>query len=100
MAQNSSSDKQPKKELHLIGCPIEGVEGGCIMLVTNNKLYDITSAPPRSDPPGTPAAKPNPAKKLMITVDANSNPSPGICQQGSMLKDIDWKYSKQRCPLD
>jgi len=88
-----------KKQLHLLGCPVPGVEGGCLMLVSQNKKYDITAAPAKADPPGTPADNPRPDRKPFISVDANHNPggmSP--CMQAPLLKDIDWSYTKRSCP--
>lgn len=98
---SKSTNKQAPQKQHLIGCPITGVEGCLILSTANGKSYQINAAPAKSDPPGTPAAKPDPSRRLQITVDAEiDSGAVDTCLQGPILKNIDWRYSKQSCPLN
>lgn len=64
---------------------------------SDGQTYDITAVPAKSDPPGSKPAKPK-IGEFAITVDGDRSRDLNVCQQGIRLKDIDWSYTKQRCP--
>ncbi len=70
------------------GCPVPGVETGCLMLRTGDgRLYDITAA----------AAPPVPdGRTIRLTGRASDEMS--FCMQGTRLADIAWSYTGGTCP--
>jgi len=95
--QSTKKIQAAQKDVHVSGCPVAGVELGCLMLSgSDGQMYDITAAPAKSDSPGSKPAKPK-IGDFAITVDGNRSRDLSVCQQGIRLKDIDWAYTKQRC---
>lgn len=69
------------------GCPVPGVEAGCLMLRTGDgRLYDITAATPRPALDGR-------------TIRLTGRPSDAMnfCMQGTRLADITWIYAGGMC---
>ena len=96
--QNRKKVQAAQKDVHISGCPVKGVELGCLMLVASDgQTYDITAAPPQSETPGSKPERPK-IGYLGVTVDANKSRDLNVCQQGVRLKDIEWLYTKQLCP--
>lgn len=69
------------------GCPIlREVEGGCLIVESGGTTYDINSARPRPDP----------ARRQVI----EGSGIPGgasICMTGTVLSDIEWRYTDTKC---
>lgn len=85
-----AQDKQTPQRVKLRGCPMAGVEHGCIVIKSKGQTYDISGATP----------KPDPKKHLMISLEGT--PASGkvsYCMQGPILTDITWQYLKQSCPV-
>ncbi len=83
---------QPKGEasdrVAFTGCPMQGVEGGCLVIqAPDGTAYDISSARPRPRP-----------GYLRVRLTGRKSDRVGICQQGQILENIRWTYTKQRCP--
>ena len=90
---------QGPKTIHVTGCPSKGVEASCLMLISKNQTYDITSAPAQVDPahPQGPPSRPR-VGYLGISLDGTvAEDAVGICMQGTILKDIKWSYTRQKC---
>ena len=73
--------------VNLVGCPTAGVEMNCLFLKgPDNVLYDIS------------AAKPRPRLGYMaVQLSGGKSHKLGICQQGAVLEDIQWRYTKEKC---
>ena len=88
------------KTVHISGCPAPGVEAGnCLTLTSRGTTYDISAATAQANPanPADPPAKPR-VGYLGITVDGTVDPSTvSTCQQGTILKDIKWTYTRSKC---
>lgn len=76
-----------EERVSLVGCPIAGVEMNCLILKgRDNVAYDIS------------AAKPMPrAGYLAVQLSGTKANKVGICQQGVILEDIQWSYTKEKC---
>jgi hypothetical protein len=74
----------------ILGCVSPGVEGGCLIITDNvsGKIYQIKAAVP----------KPDPAKRLVVRLSGTVVNKIDFCQQGQILEDIKWNYTKMRCP--
>jgi hypothetical protein len=72
------------------GCVKQGVEGGCLIITdrASGKTYQINAAIP----------KPDPARGLVIRLRGTVVNKIDFCQQGPILEDIKWNYTKMRCP--
>ena len=69
------------------GCAIAGVENGCVMLRSGDKLYNITAAQPKPQI-GT-------AGRVQGTVSNGAS----LCMQGSILSPARWQPIPDRlCP--
>ena len=69
------------------------------MLKSKGKTYDITAAPAQTDPsqPSSLPASPR-VGYLGIALDGTiATGAAGICMQGTILKNITWSYTKQKC---
>jgi hypothetical protein len=73
----------------ILGCVSQGVEGGCLIITDNvsGKVYQINSAQP----------KPDPAKRLVVRLSGTIVNKISFCQQGPILEEIKWTYTKMRC---
>ena len=73
----------------VLGCVSQGVEGGCLIITDNvsGKVYQINAAQP----------KPDPAKRLVVRLSGTIVNKISFCQQGAILEDIKWSYTKMRC---
>ena len=76
-----------EERVSLVGCPIAGVEMNCLILKgRDNVAYDIS------------AAKPMPrAGYLAVQLSGTKANKVGVCQQGVILEDIQWSYTKEKC---
>jgi hypothetical protein len=68
------------------GCVFRGVEGGCLMVRSGLKTYNIT---------GT---QPAPAVGRAIAGAGALAGGVGFCMQGNHLKDVHWHYIRMHCP--
>lgn len=73
-------------QVNFAGCTFAGVEGGCTMVRSGTKIYDIT------------AAQPKPALGRFIAGTGTVHSGPTTCQQGTALKSIRWHYVRRLCP--
>jgi hypothetical protein len=73
----------------ILGCVSPGVEAGCLIITDNvsGKTYQISSAVP----------KPDPAKRLVVRLSGMVVNKITFCQQGPVLEEIKWSYTKMRC---
>jgi hypothetical protein len=95
------SKPSPSFDVHTVACVRKGVEGGCLIITDSKtgKTYDITSAPAQTPPDGGAPEKPRP-DFLMVDLYGNiCKDCMGVCMQGTLLKDIQWRYTKQGCTL-
>lgn len=69
------------------GCPIPGVEHGCVLVRSGGQTYNVTSARP-------------PIRFRGLGVAGTGVPG-GVsyCLQGVVLTDIKYAYTRLRCPL-
>jgi hypothetical protein len=68
------------------GCTFAGVEGGCLMVRSGTKIYNISAAQPR------------PALGRAIAGTGTVHNGPTTCMQGTPLKTISWHYIHKLCP--
>jgi hypothetical protein len=73
----------------MLGCVSRGVEGGCLIITdrASKKTYQINSAMPAPDP----------AQRLVVRLSGTTVGGFDFCQQGPILGDIKWNYTKMRC---
>jgi hypothetical protein len=75
-----------QEQVTVTGCPVSGIEMGCLVLKRNTVTYDIS------------AAKPKPrVGYLAVQLRGTKSNKLGICQQGMILEDIQWSYTKEKC---
>lgn len=98
VAQAASDGVPNDDKFHLDGCPVQ-VTSTCVMIVDKNGTpYEITSAPARSDPRGSKAAPPSPARHRAVSLDGIfAEGMIGTCKRGVLLKEIRWHYTKEKC---
>ena len=69
------------------GCPLAGVETGCLMLrASDGRLYDITVATPRPTVDGR-----------TIWLTGRPSDEMNFCMQGTRLANITWTYTGGTC---
>src|SRR3954447_21264841 len=70
----------------ILGCVSGGVESGCSIITDNvsGKTYQINAANP----------KPDPARHLMVRLSGMIAQKIDFCQQGPVLEDIKWSYTR------
>jgi hypothetical protein len=69
------------------GCPVPGVEAGCLMLqASDGRLYDITAAAP---PPALAGRT--------IWLTGRRRDAMNSCMQGIRLAGISWSYTGGTC---
>ncbi len=85
-------------KVQIMGCPEPGVESGCLILKAKGKTYNITAASAQTDPadPTAPAAKPR-SGYLGITLSGVESAKPSTCMQGTIVAEITWSYTRERC---
>jgi hypothetical protein len=73
----------------ILGCVSRGVESGCLIITdkVSRKTYQINSAMPAPDP----------ARRLVVRLNGTIVGGIDFCQQGPILGDIKWTYTKMRC---
>jgi hypothetical protein len=69
------------------GCPVAGVEHGCMVVKSGAATYNISSARP-----------PVEIKGLAIKGSGVKSGGMSYCQQGEILTDIKYEYTKTPCP--
>jgi hypothetical protein len=75
--------------VNVLGCVEPGVEIGCLIItdLKTNKNYNVGSANPRPDP----------ARNLVIRLKGQISGGVSFCQQGTILNEITWSYTKRSC---
>lgn len=88
-AQSQHSPKTDDKDaVTVVGCPVHGVEGGCMVLTDKQgAVWDISSARPRP-------------RVGYQAIQVTGRKSRGIsnCMQGTRLESIQWTYTGEQCP--
>jgi len=88
-AQSEDSPKAGDKDtVTVIGCPVHGVEAGCMVLTDKQGgVWEISSAKPRP-------------KVGYQAIQVTGRKSRGIstCMQGTRLESIHWNYTGEQCP--
>ena len=93
----SSADAQPAQPaqpagqpVNVLGCVSKGVEVGCLIIKdrATGKTYQINAAKPAPDP----------AQNLVVRLKGRTTSMMDFCQQGPVLADISWSYTKMQCP--
>ena len=74
-------------EVRLDGCPYPGVESGCLMIDGQGQTYDISSASPKPK-----------VGYLAVSLRGTKSQNPTTCIQGIRLENVDWTYTKTKCP--
>jgi hypothetical protein len=71
------------------GCVRSGVEGGCLVITdkASGKTYQINAAVP----------KPDPARRLVVRLKGTVSGMVDFCQQGPVLENVSWSYTRMRC---
>lgn len=75
--------------VHVLGCIKPGVEIGCLIITDKKtgKSYEIGSAVPRPDP----------GQNLVVDLEGEVFHGMSYCQQGTILKNITWNYTRMLC---
>lgn len=73
----------------ILGCVSRGVEVGCLVITDRKtgKTYQINGAQPQPDP----------AKNLVVRLEGKIAHLLDFCQQGAILQDITWSYTRTSC---
>jgi hypothetical protein len=87
IAATGVSGLDAEERVTLVGCPAAGIEMSCLILKEQGGVaYDIR------------AAKPRPRLGYMaVRLSGTKSRKLGICQQGVILEDIQWSYTKEKC---
>jgi hypothetical protein len=76
------------RDVSVAGCPLAGVEVGCIMLrAPDGQLFNITAADPKPALDGR-----------MIRLRGAPSSDMDFCMQGTKLAGISWSYTGAMCP--
>lgn len=87
IAAASASGLDAEESVSLVGCPVAGVEMGCLILKGQDDVaYDITAARPRPR-----------VGYLAVRLSGTKTKKLGICQQGVILEGIQWSYTGDKC---
>jgi len=87
LAAAGGSSLNAGKRINLVGCPRAGIETNCLILKgPGNVAYDISAATPRPR-----------LSYRAVQLSGTRSHKLGICQQGAILEDIQWSYTKQKC---
>jgi hypothetical protein len=84
-----NAQAQTAEQIAIVGCVVTGTERGCLIIKDNasNKTYQINAANP----------KPNPRQGLAVLLHGVVTNKMDTCQQGPVLENITWTYTKMRC---
>ena len=84
--------QQKGEQVVVLGCVIAGAERGCVAIKDRQteKTYQVGATRPR----------PNPAQRLMVLVTGQVTDKADTCQQGPVLENITWVYSKLVCDVE
>ena len=80
------------EKISVTGCPVTGVEAGCIVITDSatGESYNITAI--------TSGSKPFDLNQhLVIQLNGTVSDEMSFCMQGPVLKDIAWDYTKMKC---
>jgi hypothetical protein len=70
------------------GCPVAGVEHGCIVVKSGPATYNVSAAIPKIRLRG-----------LGIAGRGMVDGGVSYCMQGGILRNISYAYTRQRCPI-
>ena len=87
-SQNGEKNSADRDMVTVIGCPVHGVEAGCIVVTDKNgAVWEIGSATPRP-------------KVGYQSIRLTGRRSKGVstCMQGTRLEAIHWSYTGEQCP--
>src|ERR1043166_7132089 len=89
--QSQAQAQAQAPRVSILGCVSQGVEGGCLIITDNasGKVYQINAAQP----------KPDPAKHLVVRLSGTIVNKISFCQQGQILEEIKWSYTRMRCKV-
>lgn len=84
--------QQKGEQVTLLGCVSAGVERGCLMIKdrSGGKTYQINASRPR----------PSPAQRLVVLLTGTVTDKVDFCQQGPVLENITWAYTKMACDAE
>ena len=87
-----SAQAQQPPRVDVAGCVKQGVELNCLIIedAKSGKTYQINAASPRPDP----------ARHLVVRLHGQIAGSVDFCQQGPVLTEITWRYTKRQCADD
>ncbi|MBV9932496.1 MAG: hypothetical protein JO013_16340 [Alphaproteobacteria bacterium] len=75
------------RQVQFAGCVYRGTEGGCLMVRSGTRVYDISTA------------KPRPNVGRAIAGSGWTFAGPTTCMEGTRLVKIRWHYTRRLCPL-
>jgi Kazal-type serine protease inhibitor-like protein len=76
------------RDVHVIGCPYQGTEPGCLMIDDGQGgTWDITAVTPRPE-----------IGRRVVTLTGRKGDAVGTCQEGMPLANVTWTYMKKGCP--
>ncbi len=80
------------QQVTVLGCVARGVEIGCLIIKDHatGKTYQINAAVP----------PPDPARNLVVRLKGQIAGVVDFCQQGPVLTEISWNYTRMQCPAD
>jgi hypothetical protein len=86
--QKSQKDSGNQDTVTVVGCPVHGVEAGC-MVVTgkDGAVWEIGSAQPRPK-----------VGYQQIRLSGKKSRGVSTCMQGTRLEGIQWSYTGEKCP--
>jgi hypothetical protein len=87
-SQNGQKDSGDENTVTVIGCPVHGVEAGCMVLTDKQgAVWEIGSARPRPK-----------VGYQAIKVTGRKSRGVSTCMQGTRLESIQWTYTGEQCP--
>jgi hypothetical protein len=87
-SQNNQKDSGDENIVTVVGCPVHGVEAGCMVLTDKQgAVWEIGSAKPRPK-----------VGYQAIKVTGRKSRGPSTCMQGTRLESIQWNYTGDQCP--
>jgi len=81
--------QQKGEQVVALGCVIAGAERGCVAIKDRQteKTYQVGATRPR----------PNPTQRLVVLLTGQVTDKADTCQQGPVLENITWVYTKLVC---